>query len=138
MMGREIFSESSLVYLFILDWMCGKTFDRFAQCTASREQYMEHANQLNVRRMLCGATKFPKYPGIQYRPLCKLYGLQDMGKSFIVIEPNFSVQKFTLPVSKRFVCHQGNGSCFLLLLLGFLRRDKFWRTDLNTSLLTLY
>ena len=76
------------VNLSILDWMCGKTFDRFARCTASREQYMEHANQVNVRRMLSGSTKFPKYPGIQYRPLCKLYGLQDMGRIFVVGKNN--------------------------------------------------
>ena len=69
-------------YLFYSDCMCGKTFDRYARCTASREEYMELANQRHLRRMLTGSTKFPKYPDMQYRPLCRLYGLQNMGKLY--------------------------------------------------------
>ena len=59
--------------------MCGKSFERYSRYTATREEYKERIQQRNVRMMLAGTTRHPKYPDMEFKPESALYGMQDLG-----------------------------------------------------------
>ena len=67
--------------------MCGKVFERYARSKTTRQEYMERNQQRNVRMMLTGTTRYPKYPSMEFKPESALYGMQDLGnKLFSFLE----------------------------------------------------
>ena len=70
--------------------MPGKSFERYARSTVTQAEYKEITRQRNMRRMLTGFSKIPKYPDMHYRPESKLYGMQGIGKSQV----NYVILKF--------------------------------------------
>ena len=66
-------------------FMCGKTFERYARSKTTRAEYIERIQQRNVRMMLTGMRRHPKYPDLEFKPESDLYGMQDLGEIFIQI-----------------------------------------------------
>ena len=64
--------------------MCGKTFERYARSRITQQEYIEQRHQRNVRMMMTGTTRHPKYPDMEFKPENTLYGMQDLGKQKIL------------------------------------------------------
>ena len=56
-------------------------FGKYARCVETRDQYIQRKNCNRLRGQLSGsASRFPKYPHMDYSPENSLYGLQGLGK----------------------------------------------------------
>ena len=77
--------------------MAGKKlgFGKFARSIETQKQYMERKNQSRIRNQLTGAcNRYPKYPSsMDYRPENSLYGLQGVGKYYILTSEIEKIRK---------------------------------------------